>query len=44
MIGVVLSLGLPKMLMTRKRDEVVDYHHLLKPPVLPRQVDLQPER
>jgi MFS family permease len=32
MIGVVLSLGLPKMLMTRKRDEVVDYHHLLKPP------------
>ena len=35
MIGVLLSLGLPKMLMTRKRDEAVevgDYRHLSKPP------------
>ena len=33
--GVVLSLGLPKMLVTRKRDEAVeggDYRHLSKPP------------
>ena len=32
--GVVLSLGLPKMLVTRKRDEAVedgDYRHLSKP-------------
>lgn len=35
MIGVLLSLGLPKMLMTRKRDaavEVGNYRHLSKPP------------
>ena len=34
MIGVLLSLGLPKMLVTRKRDETVedgDYRHLSKP-------------
>ncbi len=34
-IGVLLSLSLPKMLMTRKRDEAVDdgdYRHLSKPP------------
>ena len=35
MIGIVLSLGLPKMLVTRKRDDTVDdgdYRHLSKPP------------
>jgi MFS family permease len=34
-IGVLLSLGLPKLLVTRKRDEAVeagDYRHLSKPP------------
>ena len=33
--GILLSLGLPKMLVTRKRDEAVeggDYRHLSKPP------------
>ena len=35
MIGVLLSLSLPKMLMTRKQDKAVDdgdYRHLSKPP------------
>ena len=32
MIGVLLSLSLPKMLMTRKRDEAGDYRHLSKLP------------
>ncbi len=35
MFGVLLSLGLPKILVTQKRNEAVedvDYHHMSKPP------------
>ncbi len=45
-LGVWLGLGLPKMLVTRTRDEPVEdkgYHRRSTPAVLPRQAGLPPE-
>ena len=44
--GILLSLGLPKMLVTRKLGEAAcddDFRHMSKPPVPPQQASPTPE-